>query len=140
MSGSANRGDFFARINEMGEAIVVSLGDMGLVWLVYLTAAAGFIAVFWPLTRFRRFPWLGWMLRALLIALLCTPWYANSDGRVLAPALMVAALDAITIGQDAAARALIPLGVSMAGAVLLSNIIYFRLRARRRRLDEIHRY
>lgn len=92
-----------------------------LLWAVYLSASAVFFGVFWPMTRFRRHQWLSLFLRGTVIAFAFTPWYANPEGTVLAPALMVVMLDAITIGGAAAVRALVPLFL----AVILTWILVF---------------
>lgn len=114
------------QINQWGESIVIFLGHMGLVWLIYLVASVGFLAVYWRLTRSESWPWLSWMLRTLMLVLVYTPWYANTSGNVLAPALMVAVLDAITIGPDAAWRALVPLLLVLLASLIIANILYFR--------------
>lgn len=59
-----------------------------------------------------------------MVALVFTPWYANIEGSTLAPALMVLALDVITIGANAAGRALVPLLLSMLVAEVLATIYY----------------
>lgn len=84
-----------------------------LLWGVYLTASAAFFTVFWPLTRFKRHQWLGILLRCTMLVLALTPWYANQEGSVLAPALIVVLLDAITIGGAAPVRALVPLVLAL---------------------------
>lgn len=90
-----------------------------LLWSVYLAAAAVFFIVFWRMTRFRNHEWLSQLLRGTVVAIALIPWYANQEGTVLAPALIVVMLDAITIGGTAAVRALVPLVL----AVLLAWIV-----------------
>ena len=94
-----------------------------LVWLIYLLAAAVFFVVFWRFTRFQRAIWLSYSLRAVAVALVLTPWYANTQGDVLAPALIVALLDAITIGGSAAARAMVPLALAIVLALMVAALI-----------------
>jgi len=96
-----------------------------LLWTVYLSASAVFFIAFWRLTRFSRFLWLSYLLRAITIALAFTPWYANQQGTVLAPALMIVMLDAITIGGTAAVRSLVPLVLALILAVVIAIIWYF---------------
>ncbi len=60
-----------------------------------------------------------------MLALIATPWYANVDGTTLAPALMIVALDAITIGLDAAGRALVPLILALIVAEFAATLVYF---------------
>ena len=98
-----------------------------LIWAVYLLAAAVFMAVFWHMTRFPRARWLAYFLRAILAAIILTPWYAHPEQTVLAPALMVAMLDAITSGGAAAGRALVPLVLALL-AVLFGGGLLFLIR------------
>ena len=97
-----------------------------LIWLLYTLAAGGFYLICWWLTRLLSARWLSCSLRALLLALMLTPWYANADGSSLAPALMIVMLDAITIGPDAAGRALVPLLLALFVAELLASLYWFR--------------
>ncbi|MDP6651146.1 MAG: hypothetical protein QGF90_03390 [Gammaproteobacteria bacterium] len=96
-----------------------------LVWMIYLTASALFYGVFWRLTRFRRARWTAYSLRAIVAAIILTPWYANAQGATLAPALMVLALDAITVGSEAAMRPIIPLILAIILAEALATVIFF---------------
>lgn len=95
-----------------------------LVWLIYLLAAAAFLAVFWRFTRFKQATWLSYSLRAIVIAIILTPWYANPQGGVLAPALIVVLLDAITIGGSEAARATVPLVLAIILALLVATVMF----------------
>lgn len=102
-----------------------------LIWAVYLLASAVFYTIYWRLTAFRRRLWLSYSLRAVMAALILTPWYANTQDAVLAPALMVTTLDAITIGTDAAVRALVPLALALLGAEVLASLVWFaRIRSK----------
>lgn len=96
-----------------------------LLWTVYLLASAVFFVAFWRLTRFTRFLWLSYLLRAITIALAFTPWYANQQGTVLAPALIIVMLDAITIGGTAAVRGLVPLLLALILALVIAIIWHF---------------
>jgi len=96
-----------------------------LVWMIYLAASALFYGFFWRLTRFRRVLWTAYSLRAIAAAIILTPWYANAQGTTLAPALMVVALDAMTIGSEAATRSIIPLLLAIILAEALATMIYF---------------
>ncbi|MEQ8956279.1 MAG: hypothetical protein RL120_19275 [Gammaproteobacteria bacterium] len=97
-----------------------------LVWFGYLAAGAVFYGIFWYFTRFPRARWLAYFMRAVMAAVIVTPWYAHSDEDILAPALMIAMLDAIS-GGGSATRALVPLFLAL-GAVLLSGGLLFVLR------------
>ncbi len=94
-------------------------------WLIYCLAAAAFFWAYLKITSLPNSPWLSYSLRALMLALVLTPWYANIEGNTLAPALMILALDVITIGADAAGRALAPLLLSLLLAEVLATIYYF---------------
>lgn len=106
--------------------------NYGIIWAIYLLATGGFYTVFWRLTAFRRRLWLSYSLRALMVALILTPWYANTQGDTLAPALMITALDAITIDVQAATRALAPLLASLLAAELVASILWL-LRLRKKK-------
>jgi hypothetical protein len=94
------------------------------VWCVYLVAGLGFYVVLHRFTRFQQALWWSYTMRSLFLALALTPWYANVDSATFAPALMVMTLDLITIGSEAALRALVPLAVSVCGALLISTVFY----------------
>ena len=112
------------------EASSAAAPNYFLIWLVYLAATAVFYYVYWRVTAFRQRIWLSYSLRALMLALVLTPWYANTQGTVLAPALMVVALDTITIGVGAMGRAMVPLTLSLLAAEILASIAWL-IRKRR---------
>lgn len=101
-----------------------TVGNYVLLWTIYLLASAVFFVVFWRITRFKRRIWLSYILRAVMLALALTPAYANQAGEVMAPALIVALLDAITIGGSAAVRAFVPLFLALIMAVVLASAWY----------------
>lgn len=102
------------------------------IWSVYLAASALFFRIYWRLTAFKRRLWLSYSLRAVMAALILTPWYANIQGQVLAPALMITTLDAITIGGEAVSRALVPLLLAMLLAELFASIMWLlRIRGKK---------
>tara|TARA_B110000858_G_scaffold195960_1_gene253579 strand:- start:31731 stop:32114 length:384 start_codon:yes stop_codon:yes gene_type:complete len=102
-----------------------SIGNYWFFWVLYLAAALIFTAIFWRLTRFERAIWASYSLRAVVIAVIFTPWYSNSQDSGMAPALMVAALDAITGGAAAAFRSFVPLGLAVFFALLLAAAMSF---------------
>ena len=102
-----------------------SLGNCWFFWALYLSAALTFTACFWRVTRFERAIWASYNLRAVTIAIIFTPWYSNSQDSGMAPALMVAALDAITGGATAAFRSFVPLGLAVFFALLLAGAMSF---------------
>ena len=100
-----------------------SVSNYWLIWSWYLLASTVFFIVFWRFTRFEKAIAASYFLRTLTIALVLTPWYANSESNVLAPALMVLALDVITIGGSAAARAIVPLLLSVILALIVASAL-----------------
>ena len=102
-----------------------SIGNYWFFWTLYLGAAVPFTGIFWRVTRFKRAIWASYGLRAVAIAVIFTPWYSNSQESVMAPALMVAALDAITGGFEAAFRSLVPLILAVLFGLLLAGIMSF---------------
>ena len=106
-----------------------------LIWLIYIAAAMLFLRIFWRIAWLQGLPWLRFSLRGLMLVLTFTPWYANIEGSNLAPALMVVALDVITVGMPAAPRALVPLLLATVAAEVLATILYFALRRKRKALN-----
>ena len=86
-----------------------AIGNYWFFWTLYLAAAVVFTALLWRLTRFQHGIWRSYSLRAVAIAVIFTPWYSNPQDSIMAPALMVATLDAITIGGSASFRSFVPL-------------------------------
>ena len=94
-------------------------------WTLYLCASILFTGIFWRVTRFERAIWTSYSLRAVAIAVIYTPWYSNSLESVMAPALMVAALDAITGGFEAAFRSFVPLILTVLFGLLMAGVMSF---------------
>jgi len=88
-------------------------------WAIYLIAGTLCYVLFYRGTRWIRPKVLANTLRAILIALIYTPWYVAVDQELMAPALMVILLDIVTLGEDAFIRALVPLMMSTTAAVVL---------------------
>ena len=97
-----------------------SVPNYWVIWSIYLLAAAIFYGIFWRLTRFRKARWAAYVMRGLLAAIILTPWYANPQEAVLAPALMVVLMDAITLDGSEAVRALVPLSLAIIISLLLA--------------------
>ena len=100
-----------------------SIGNYWFFWILYLGAALTFTAILWRVTRFERAIWASYSLRAVAISVIFTPWYSNSQDGGMAPALMVAALDAITGGFEAAFRSLVPLVLALLFGLLLAGVM-----------------
>lgn len=108
-----------------------------LAWLVYVLAGVVFYAIFWRITRFKKYKFLSYSLRAITLAIMATPWYVGSEGDLLAPALIVMLMDAITIGRETAVRALVPLFLAIIIAFVIVIIcLLFRRRAIVRNSDQ----
>lgn len=102
-----------------------SVPNYWLIWSAYLLAAAVFYGIFWQLTRSKIARWAAYAMRALLAAIILTPWYANPQEAVMAPALMVVLMDAITLEGSAAMRALVPLILAIIISLLLAFSVLF---------------
>lgn len=90
-------------------------------WAIYLAAGTLCFVLFYRATRSLRPNVLANVLRAIFAALIYTPWYVASDQDLMAPALMVVALDVITLQEEAAfVRALVPLTLAIIVAVLVA--------------------
>ena len=96
-----------------------------LIWSAYLLAAAVFYGIFWRFTRLKTARRTFYVMRALLAAIILTPWYVNPQESVLAPALMVVLMDAITLGGSEAVRALVPLSLAIIISLLLAFVTLF---------------
>jgi hypothetical protein len=102
-----------------------SIGNYWFFWTLYLGAAVIITGIFWRVTRFERAIWASYSIRAVAIAVVFTPWYSNSQDSVMAPALMVAALDAMTGGFESAFRSFVPLVLAVLLALLLATAMSF---------------
>ena len=108
--------------------------DYLIAWLLYGLAAVILSIVAWFV--FRRYLWreLAYLLECWLLAIFFTPAKVLVDQEVMAPAIIVFAMDTVTIDPTAGIRALIPLVMAMTGmlvvAVLLSVVYRVRLRKR----------
>ena len=95
------------------------------IWVIYLTVSSLFFAFFWWLTQFQKMLWTAYCLRAVIAAIILTPWNASGFGTALAPAWIIILLDVITIGNDAAVRATIPLILAIICSVILATGVYY---------------
>jgi hypothetical protein len=99
------------------------VGNYWLFWSVYLGAATTFYFIFWKVCRFERAIWTSYSLRAVAAAVIFTPWYSNQQDSLMAPALMVVTLDAITIGTDSAFRASVPLALAITFSLVVAGLL-----------------
>ena len=111
-----------------------SIGNYWFFWALYLGAAVIITGIFWRVTRFERAIWASYSIRAVAIAVVFTPWYSNSQDSVMAPALMVAALDAMTGGIESAFRSFVPLVLAVLLALLLATAMSFFKKKMNKRL------
>ena len=111
-----------------------SIGNYWFFWTLYLGAAVIITGIFWRVTRFERAIWVSYSIRAVAIAVVFTPWYSNSQDSVMAPALMVAALDAMTGGIESAFRSFVPLVLAVLLALLLATAMSFFKKKTNKRL------
>ncbi|GFZ83759.1 hypothetical protein GCM10011403_29170 [Pseudohongiella nitratireducens] len=101
-------------------------------WGVYLVAGTLCYILFYKATGKIPYKWLANPLRGIMLAVTFTPWYVAADSDLMAPALMVIALDMITLGGDAFIRAAVPLVLAIGLGIVLSLIwTIFRARAKR---------
>lgn len=108
-------------------------GDYRIAWIVYCVAAAGLAWLCWLVLRKLRSRRLAWLLQCWLLALLFTPWYVVPDDTVMAPALIVFVMDAITVSVESAVRALVPLIMTLFLGLLLTLVLLVGRRVLRRR-------
>ncbi|MDT8428561.1 MAG: hypothetical protein RQ757_07315 [Pseudomonadales bacterium] len=89
-------------------------------WGIYLAAGLVCYLLFYRLTSFISYKPLANSLRAILLALMFTPWYVAPDQDLMAPALMVMLLDLISHGGTAFVRALVPLVLALILALIIA--------------------
>ena len=98
---------------------MLSLVDYLTAWGVYLGAGCVFLFLAWRVTGLMNNARVTQCTRAVLVALVFTPWYMGPEEDLLAPAVLIALLDAITIGTDAAIRAAVPLLLAIVFSLLV---------------------
>lgn len=91
-------------------------------WAVYLTAGTICYVLFYKATGIIGFKPLANSLRAIMIALIYTPWYVAPEQDLMAPAVIVILLDMITVGGDAFVRALVPLILAIIASILIALV------------------
>jgi hypothetical protein len=106
-------------------------------WIAYALAAGLFCLIFWRATRFQHRRVLKYCLRAMMLALVATPWYVSDTGSIMAPALIIVVMDAITISGEAAVRAFVPLFLSIALSLMFVLVILLVKRGKSRRFDDL---
>ena len=99
-----------------------------LFWCLYVSAGLGFFGLVWWLTRSSSIKFFNYSIRAVMAAIVFTPWPANIHGDTLAPAIMVLTLDLITMSENAVARAAVPLILAIIVSELLAIGLYWKNR------------
>lgn len=106
--------------------------DYIMAWSIYLLAALPFCLIAWSV--FKKYLWRGlaYLCQGFLMAIIFTPWYVLADQEILAPAIIVFAMDSITVNSTEGIRALIPLVMALLLAIVVSIIlsIIYHLRKR----------
>lgn len=92
-------------------------------WAVYLTAGTICYVLFYKATGVIGIKVIANILRAIMIALIYTPWYVAADKDLMAPAVIVILLDMITVGGNAFVRALVPLTLALVAAISIPVLI-----------------
>ena len=109
--------------------------DYAVAWIIYALAGAVFGVLAWRVLH-RYVPrTLAYFLECMLLALMFTPAYVLPDQGIMAPALMVVALDTLTLGPKAAIGALIPLVLALLLALAVATTLSVVDRMRRRALQ-----
>lgn len=89
-------------------------------WAIYLAAGGVCYILFYRLTGMIRVKPLANSLRGIMLALIFTPWYVAADQDLMAPAVIVIALDVITQGGIAFVRAFVPLLLAIILALIIA--------------------
>jgi hypothetical protein len=111
-------------------------GDYIAAWTAYLISAVIFSALSWRVLRRMAWRELAYVLECWLLALLFTPWYVMDGQNILAPALMVFALDIVTVAPAEGVRALVPLVMALFLAMIVAGVlsVLYRMRHRKARV------
>ena len=107
--------------------------DYRLAWIVYVIAGTVLSFLCWRVLYKYVMRELAYVLECFLLAFLFTPWFVLPEERIMAPALIVFVMDAITIGPTEAIRALIPLVLALMVAVLVSLALILNYRFQKHR-------
>ncbi len=89
-------------------------------WAIYLVAGGVCYLLFYRFTGMIRFKPVANSLRAIMLALIFTPWYVAPDHNLMAPAVLVILLDMITQGGTSFVRAFVPLLLAIILALILA--------------------
>ena len=109
--------------------------DYLIAWILYGLAAVIMSIIAWVV--FRRYLWreLAYLLECWLLAIFFTPTRVLVEQEIMAPAIIVFAMDTVTIDPTAGIRALIPLVMAMAGMLVAAVVLSLVYRVRMRRVD-----
>lgn len=99
---------------------MLDIYDYILGWSIYIAAGTLCYVIFYRATGTIRIKPIANSLRAILLALMFTPWYVSAEGDLLAPAIIVMMLDMVTIGGTSFVRAMVPLVLSIVGAIFIA--------------------
>lgn len=114
---------------------IMDASDYTIAWIIYLLAGVAFSVLSWRFLKRMLWRELAYLLQSLLLAIIFTPWYVLPEDEILAPAIIVFMLDLVTIDAATSIRALIPLVMAMLFGVIVTVILSFIYRVRRRRRD-----
>ncbi len=107
--------------------------DYLVAWGVYVVAGIVVGLLGWRLLQKYLPRELAYLLECILLALMFTPAAVMPEQTIMAPALMVAVMDAVTIDHKAGIRALIPLVLALLAALAVTVVLSVIHRLRRRR-------
>lgn len=109
--------------------------DYLIAWILYGLAAVIMSIIAWVVLR--RYLWreLAYLLECWLLAIFFTPTRVLVEQEIMAPAIIVFAMDTVTIDPTAGIRALIPLVMAMAGMLVAAVVLSIVYRVRMRRVD-----
>lgn len=99
---------------------MLDLIDYLIGWSIYIAAGIVCYMIFYRFTGKIKYKPVANCLRALLLALMFTPWYIAPDQDLMAPALMVILLDMVTVGGTSFVRALVPLTLALMLALIIA--------------------
>jgi hypothetical protein len=107
--------------------------DYRLAWVIYVCAGVVLALLCWRVLQRYLLRELAYVIECCLLALMFTPAYVLPDQNIMAPAVIIVAMDVLTVDTQAAIRPLVPLVLALMVALLvaLALSVFHRWRLRR---------
>lgn len=111
--------------------------DYIIAWGFYLIAGIAFSVISWRFLKRLLWRELAYLLQSLLLAIIFTPWYVLPEDEIMAPAVIIFALDLVTIDVTTSIRSLIPLVMAMLLGIIVTVVLSVIYRIRQRKAHAV---